>query len=98
MYDDGQLHVLVFDLLFMGFLVAVFFIIDSSQPFSIVVKEEFVMIAYYWDHIYKNSPMAKVESADYKGARTFLVVTTAHTNLWLRMKMICPEILILSLV
>lgn len=47
MYDDGQLHVLVFDLLFMGFLVAVFFIVDSSQLFSIVVKEEFVMIAYY---------------------------------------------------
>lgn len=46
-YDDGQLHDLVFDLLFMRFLVAVFFIVDSSQLFSIVVKEEFVMIAYY---------------------------------------------------
>lgn len=43
MYDDGQLHVLVF----WWFLVAVFFIVDSSQLFSIVVKEEFVMIAYY---------------------------------------------------
>lgn len=98
MYDDGQLHDLVFDLLFMRFLVAVFFIVDSSQLFSIVLKEEFVMIAYNWDHIYKNSPMAKVESADYKAARTFLAVSTAHANLWLSMKMICPEILILSLV
>lgn len=47
MYDDGQLHVLVFDLLFMGFLMAAFFIVDSSQLFSIALKEEFVMIGYY---------------------------------------------------